>query len=271
MKSKEALFLTKLDEIKKLIEGKKPRAEIARFLGVKYETLVSYFKKYGIAYDGNQNRRGIPHNESRKSLDDILNNKITYKTSDLKKRLIEEGLKENRCEKCGINEWNGEELCLELHHIDGNHYNNNLENLQILCPNCHSQTKYFRGRKKIVEKNEKLTEIMNVNDTITEINSIIKNNIKPRIKDNRKSNSKKKETEQPKKYCKNCGKELSNYKKEFCNTDCYNEYRIKNSKRPSVLELMEIIEKYNNNLTAIGKHYGVSDNAVKKWKTLYKI
>lgn len=271
MNSKETLFLSKLDDIKKLIEEKKPRAEIARFLGVKYETLVNYFKKYGIVYDGNQNRRGMPHNESRKSLDDILNNKIIYKTSDLKKRLIEEGLKENKCEKCGINEWNGEELCLELHHIDGNHYNNNLSNLQILCPNCHSQTKSFRGRKKIVEKNDKLIEITNVDDTITEINDIIKNNIRPRIRDNRKTNSNKQKIEQPKKYCKNCGKELNDIRKEFCSIDCYNEYRTQNSKRPSVLELAEIMEKYNNNLTAIGRHYGVSDNAVKKWKTLYKI
>lgn len=57
----------------------------------------------------------------------------------IKGKLIREGLKENKCEICGlINEWNGKPLVLQLHHINGNHTDNRLENLQILCPNCHS-------------------------------------------------------------------------------------------------------------------------------------
>lgn len=271
MNSKEALFLSKLNDIKKLIEEKRPKAEIARFLGVKYETLTNYFKKYSINYDGNQNRRGIPHNESRKSIDDILNNKIIYKTSDLKKRLIEEGLKENKCECCGITNWNGKEICMELHHVDGNHYNNNLDNLQILCPNCHSQTIFFRGRKNINSNGENVNEIANVDDTIIEINNIINSNIKPKIRDNRNISSKKQKINQPKKYCKYCGKEIIGRKKEFCNIDCYNEYRAQNTKRPDIFELLNILEKYDNNLTAVGKYYGVSDNSIRKWKKLYKI
>lgn len=271
MYSKETLFLSKLDEVKELIEQKKPRAEIARFLGVKYDTLTSYFKKYGIVYDGNQNRRGMPHNESRKSLDDILNNKIIYKATYLKKRLIEEGLKENKCEKCGISEWNGEELCLELHHIDGNHYNNNLNNLQILCPNCHSQTKSFRGRKTIIKEEKDIIVTNDIKDSVNEINDIIKSNIKPRIRDTRNTVFKKNNQKYLEKYCKYCGKKLNNDKREFCSVDCYNAYRAENAIRPNVMELMDILKKYNNNLTAVGKHYGVSDNAVKKWKKLYKI
>ena len=50
------------------------------------------------------------------------------------------------CEQCGINEWNGKHLSFELDHIDGNNYNNSLDNLRFLCPNCHSQTDTFRGR-----------------------------------------------------------------------------------------------------------------------------
>ena len=46
--------------------------------------------------------------------------------------------KGGKCEKCGIKDWNGEELPFELDHIDGNKYNNELPNLQILCPNCHA-------------------------------------------------------------------------------------------------------------------------------------
>lgn len=52
-------------------------------------------------------------------------------------------------EKCNISDWNGKELIFELHHIDGNKNNNVKNNLQILCPNCHSQTDTFRNKKRI--------------------------------------------------------------------------------------------------------------------------
>lgn len=58
------------------------------------------------------------------------------------------GLKENKCEKCGLSEWNGEPLICELHHINGNTTDNRIENLIILCPNCHSQTDNFRSRNR---------------------------------------------------------------------------------------------------------------------------
>lgn len=64
----------------------------------------------------------------------------------LKLRLIGAGLKENRCEECGISEWRGRPLSLALHHINGDGRDNRLENLALLCPNCHSQTDSFAGR-----------------------------------------------------------------------------------------------------------------------------
>jgi 5-methylcytosine-specific restriction endonuclease McrA len=64
----------------------------------------------------------------------------------LKFRLLAEGLKENRCELCGIDEWRDGPLSLALHHINGDGRDNRLENLQLLCPNCHSQTDTFGGR-----------------------------------------------------------------------------------------------------------------------------
>ncbi len=66
----------------------------------------------------------------------------------LKARLLAEGLKEARCEGCGISEWQGRRLSLALHHVNGDGADNRFDNLQLLCPNCHSQTDTFSGRNR---------------------------------------------------------------------------------------------------------------------------
>jgi hypothetical protein len=65
---------------------------------------------------------------------------------NLKRRLLAAGLKEPRCERCGIEDWLGEPLALPLHHINGDNRDDRLENLMLLCPNCHSQTENFAER-----------------------------------------------------------------------------------------------------------------------------
>ena len=52
-----------------------------------------------------------------------------------------------RCEICGLTEWLGRPLSMALHHVNGDGRDNRLENLQFLCPDCHSQTDNFSGRK----------------------------------------------------------------------------------------------------------------------------
>ncbi len=67
-------------------------------------------------------------------------------TNGLKKRLLREGVKEARCEACGLAHWRGLPIPLELDHVNGRRDDNRLENLRLLCPNCHAQTPTYRGR-----------------------------------------------------------------------------------------------------------------------------
>ncbi len=64
----------------------------------------------------------------------------------LKRRLISAGLLPDHCQSCGISQWSGRPLALELHHVNGDGLDNRLANLEILCPNCHSQTDSWGGR-----------------------------------------------------------------------------------------------------------------------------
>lgn len=61
----------------------------------------------------------------------------------LRIRLIREGLKSPQCESCGMSQWLGERIALELDHVNGDRRDHRLENLRILCPNCHAQTEMW--------------------------------------------------------------------------------------------------------------------------------
>jgi hypothetical protein len=81
-------------------------------------------------------------------LEQILVRDSNYTSSGrLRGRLIRSGLKEARCEACGLTEWRGLPIQLELDHIDGDRSNNSLLNLRMLCPNCHAQTETWCRQK----------------------------------------------------------------------------------------------------------------------------
>lgn len=73
----------------------------------------------------------------------------TITISNLREKLLKEGIKEHKCEnpECGLTEWHGKPIPLQLHHINGDRTDNRLENLQLLCPNCHALTDNYCGRK----------------------------------------------------------------------------------------------------------------------------
>lgn len=70
----------------------------------------------------------------------------------------------NKCARCGIDSWQGKKIILEYEHKDGNHFNNDRDNVECLCPNCHSLTSTWRGRNRKCKKQESVNdeEIVNV-------------------------------------------------------------------------------------------------------------
>jgi len=72
----------------------------------------------------------------------VSNGTATHRT--LKRYLLKKH--GNKCWSCGIHEWNNSPIVMELEHIDGNSENNNLINLSLICPNCHSQTSTYKAK-----------------------------------------------------------------------------------------------------------------------------
>ena len=82
-----------------------------------------------------------------KNIEVYFNNEIPITSYKLKRRILRDGIKSNRCESCGLDTWMGKPIPLELHHINCNNQDNRLENLLLLCSNCHAMTDGYRNRK----------------------------------------------------------------------------------------------------------------------------
>jgi hypothetical protein len=130
-------------------------AEVLRKLnldprGRNYEIVNGIIKKYKL---DSSHFLGKSHRKNTKqksvSWEEILvENSGVILNAKRKKRLIKEGYLHHKCynENCGINSWLGKDLSLQLDHINGDHFDHRIENLRLLCPNCHSQTETFAGR-----------------------------------------------------------------------------------------------------------------------------
>lgn len=132
-----------------LVNTSNSLSEILRKQGkAKSGTAFKVLKEKLKAYDINYAFMPIQYISKAIPLEQKLQKGTNVKSQDLKNQLIKAGLKENKCEICGqLPEWNGKPLVLQLDHINGDHYDNRLENLQVVCPNCHTQTDTF-GTKK---------------------------------------------------------------------------------------------------------------------------
>lgn len=101
-------------------------------------------------FTGQGHLKGSSHGWGKKiPLEEILVKNSKYTTSNhLRKRLIKENILEEKCSICNLSEWLGKRLGLEIDHINGDNKDNRLENLRILCPNCHSQTPTYCSKNK---------------------------------------------------------------------------------------------------------------------------
>jgi hypothetical protein len=118
--------------------------------GGNYKQIKKYIQEWGIEighFLGQGWNKGLQQKiKAITPIEDILVDCSNFQSYKLKKRLFKEGLKKQSCEECGwhIISEDGR-LPLELHHINGDSKDNRLENLQILCPNCHSLKSNHRG------------------------------------------------------------------------------------------------------------------------------
>ena len=150
-------------------------------------------------------------------------------------RVLQDKLIPYKCAVCGnTGKWNNKQLTLTLDHINGDHSDNRLENLRFICPNCDSQQDTYAGKN-----------INRYNKVINKYNNVINTKV----------------------VCPICGG-FKNKGANMCDK-CRREKVSKECKRPPKDELIQNILTFP--MTKIGKKYGVSDNAVRKWLKYYEL
>jgi len=189
-------------------------------------------------------------------------------------RLLKELLKirPQECECCHFTQWLNQPIKLQVHHIDGDNTNNLVENLQLLCPNCHSYTdSWCKNKNKKIVTDAELIQALSISKTIHQALILVGlntsgthyNRAKRLILENKISLISLTEEELNKQqphYCIDCGTLLQTNSKRC--TRCANIAQQK-VKRPNRENLKNLIR--NKPFTVIGNIFGVSDNAIRKW------
>jgi len=145
------------EQFRKTVAESESVAQVIRALGLaasggSYGTVVHWIAAWdldishftGQAWVGTRPGRPVPG--QKYTLDTIFCERSSYPTGHLLAILLRKGLRERRCEHCGLSEWQGSPIPLEVDHINGVRNDHRLENLRILCPNCHALTPTWRGR-----------------------------------------------------------------------------------------------------------------------------
>lgn len=154
---KSRIYYFEKDYIQKLMNESTSLCMVVKKLGFSgnssKHTLKKIIQEYGLDDSQmKQNQRDMIINRNHISRlknsikdDDVFKENSIHATSVAKRRLFQKHIKEYKCEICGISEWNGKKITLQLHHLNGISNDHRIENLQVLCPNCHSQTENFSG------------------------------------------------------------------------------------------------------------------------------
>lgn len=156
--NKSVMYNYSSNELQSILDDSSSYIDVVRKMGLSGSSNVVTLKRiigeYNLSVDKmNANRRAkmsatTKSQNRRKTALEIIKDSKIISSHRLKERLIEDGIKKRKCEKCNLDEWMGKVIPLELHHKDGNHSNNDLDNLQLLCPNCHAQTDTYKGKNK---------------------------------------------------------------------------------------------------------------------------
>lgn len=242
-----------LDQLKEAVKTSQSIRQTLQKLNVEayggnYDTFrkaVKYFNIDTSHFTGQSWSKGRTFAPKR-PIEDYLSNKCLTQSDRLRKRLIKENILPHLCDNCNLTEWLNNPIPLELHHIDGNRQNNNLSNLKLLCPNCHTLTDNYRGKKKKTNK-KRIYKYRSRKKSKSTYIPIVYNYI-----------------------CKACKKDFTaKYKKQiYCSYKCMHKGSHK-VKHPTKEELSILI--WEKPTTHLAKDFGVSDKAIEKWCKKYQI
>ena len=265
------------EQLQSLLDSRNTYTEILRVAGINSSsstnTLKRIIKEYKLDTSKFEENRKLYKQQMAKmslcseyNIESKLHRNTKTNSHKLRNKLIEFGYKESKCELCGISEWLGKPVKLQLHHIDGNHDNNELSNLQILCPNCHSMTDNFDVYNSKRAKEPTLV----CSECGIKISSHSKSGLCVSCSHKHKrENAKTKYINRVKIICPCCKTNLMNSTSTMCES-CYNKKRIE--------KLYNIISRDNlkelirsTSFTQIGDMYNVSDNTIRKWCDKYNL
>lgn len=148
------------EKVLKVLPNSNSLNDVCYNLGLKgvnwyYKKIKDIIKKYNIdiSHFGTLKKTNV-HNFTKLSDVEYFSNGTHRSGRNMLERLIKDRYKEHKCENCNRSEWEEQPIPLQIHHINGDHFDNRIENLQVLCPNCHSLTDTF-CKKNCIDKRRK--------------------------------------------------------------------------------------------------------------------